>query len=253
MRKDGCEAVKQSSDGMFLVCREEPGEGGFTRISPEALDQRADELAIPRRTGLPEDVQRVANNVRRALASDPQGFIDAYRKEFGNTFNADDAMELFAEYAASPESRAKYGTATHGAARWVRDRAFEQALSDPESQEHVIFTSGGSASGKSTGAVGIGDEPALIYDSTLSNLNGSEAIIEMALRCGKQVIIAFIRRPLEESFTANLARAMSVQTGGGRTTSIVSMISTHKGADETLMALSQIQKRPPRLLRYNRQ
>lgn len=211
----------------------------------EALNAFAERLGIKKRTGLGPEEQRVADATRLDLASDPHGFIDAYRRIFGLVFNADDAMELFADYAASPESRSRYGTAVHNSARWMRDRAFEQALADPSSPERVIFMSGGSGSGKSTVAPTLATVfPALVYDTTLSVLPGARKYIHAALAEGKHVLIVHIRRSIEVSFKANLDRAISI-LGAGRVTSIAAMIRTHQGADEVIVALAdEFRERP---------
>jgi hypothetical protein len=178
---------------------------------------------VERLTTLPEDAQRVSRDARRELASDPQRFVDEYRKQFGNSFGADDAAELFSGYNASEKTRAKFHTAIHAAARWVRDEAFRQALADPSSPGRVIFTSGGSASGKSTVVPALLNKgSALVYDSTLSDLAGSKRSIEASLAAGKDVTIVHFRRPIEDAFAASLYRATS-GSGGGRTTNITSI------------------------------
>lgn len=182
--------------------------------------------------------RRVADNARRILASDPQGFVDAYRSRFGSLLGADNAAELFQDYALSPQSRARFHTAVHAAARWVRDAIYSQALASPNGANRVIFTSGGSASGKTTLAPALmrgGD--ALLYDSTLSVMSGAQAVIEAALAAGKSVSIVHIRRPLDDAFRANLCRATQ-PPGNGRVTTVKSMMSTHRGADEVLTVLA---------------
>jgi hypothetical protein len=143
---------------------------------------------------------------------------------------------LFAEYSASPESRAKYHSAVHAAARWVRDAAFTEALADPNAPKRVIFTSGGSAAGKTTLAPALmTGSDALVYDSTLSVISGAQVVIEAALAAGKAVTVVHIRRQLDDAFKANLHRAIQA---GGRTTAIRAMVRTHRGADDVFMALA---------------
>lgn len=183
------------------------------------------------------DRQRASDEARTQLASDPEGFIAAYRHNFGNVFSADEASELFACYAQSFESRARFHSAIHESSRSLRDQTFAQALRESDSPRRVIFTQGGSGSGKSTIVPALlKDGPALVYDSTLSSLAGARASIEQALAANKEVIVAHIRRDIEESFLANLQRAIR-STGGGRTTNITAMIRSHKGADEVLAAI----------------
>jgi len=204
----------------------------------DQLDRLADQLGIKRSDHWSENAHQVADNARRAMTSDPLGFVRAYRNRFGNLFGADDAAELFPEYSASAESRAKFHSAVHGAARWVRDAAFSEALASPNGPRRVIFTSGGSAAGKTTLAPALlsgGD--AVVYDSTLSVLPGAQVVIEAALAAGKAVTVVHIRRLLDDAFKANLSRATQA-TGNGRTTTITSMVRTHRGADEVFVALA---------------
>src|ERR1035438_9334687 len=120
---------------------------------------------------------RPARNFARPCIRRPSGcatsFRSEYRRRFGNVLNADNAAELFPEYAASPASRAQFRPAVHPAAQWVRDKLFTRALADPNVRE-VIFTAGGNGAGKSTGGLR-GD---VVMDTTLSNPEHSEKLVQ---------------------------------------------------------------------------
>src|ERR1035438_6560646 len=77
------------------------------------------------------DSAEVRANALRRTQDDPEGLLQEYRRRFGNVLNADNAAELFPEYAASPASRAQFRPAVHPAAQWVRDKLFTRALADP--------------------------------------------------------------------------------------------------------------------------
>jgi hypothetical protein len=165
--------------------------------------------------------------------------VNAYRRIFGRVFNADDAAELFYEYSCKNENRTRYHGVIHTYTRWVRDAAFQQALAEPDSPELVVFMSGGSASGKSTVAPSIAKHfPVLVYDTTFSILDGARKIIHEVLNAGKKGAIIHIHRDMEAAFEDNLTRSRNM-LGAGRLTSTKSMISTHKGATETILALAE--------------
>lgn len=227
--------------------RQANGDQAGIAKGAEKAEAVAQKLGIRRRTGLPEKEQSAADKTRLQLAKDPDGFVAEYRKQFGNVFAADDAAELFDAYGKSEESRAGLHQAIHESSRWLRDAAFDKALADPKSPKRVIFTSGGSASGKSTVVPQLLKEgDSLVYDSTLSDLRGAQESIEKVLSAGKRVVIAHVRRDIEDSFRANLERAQS-GAGRGRTTNITAMVRSHRGADEVISELAERYAKNPKV------
>jgi hypothetical protein len=152
------------------------------------------------------------------VRSSGENLLNEYQQRFGNVLNADNAAELFPDYAQSLESRAKYRVAVHPAAQWVRDELFQRALNDPDKKE-VVFTAGGNGAGKTLGSPP-GD---VVMDSTLSNPEHSERLIRQALDAGKQVTVVYIFRPIEDALKGVLERAQTE----GRTVSIGTLIKTH--------------------------
>jgi len=174
------------------------------------------------------DSAEVRASALRLVQNDPEGLLDEYTRRFGNVLNADNAAELFPEYAASLASRAQFRPAVHPAAQWVRDELFARALQDPNVRE-VIFTAGGNGVGKSTGGL-TGD---LVMDSTLSNPEHSVTLVQAALDAGKEVQIVYTYRPIQQAFEGVLDRACIE----GRTVSIGTIIGTHEGAAQTIRSL----------------
>ena len=174
------------------------------------------------------DSAEVRANALRRTQDDPEGLLQEYRRRFGNVLNADNAAELFPEYAASPASRAQFRPAVHPAAQWVRDKLFTRALADPNVRE-VIFTAGGNGAGKSTGGLS-GD---VVMDTTLSNPEHSEKLVQAALDAGKNVQVVYTYRPIQQAFEGVLDRARVE----GRTVSIGTLIGTHEGAAQTVRSL----------------
>ena len=162
------------------------------------------------------------------IRSHPEDLLAEYQRRFGNVLNADNAAELFPDYAASPNTRTRYRTAIHGAAQWVRDELFNRALADPDVKE-VVFTAGGNGAGKTSAGL-TGD---VVMDSTLSNPQHSQRLIQSALDSGKRVHVVYTFRPIEEAFQGVLDRAQTE----GRTVPINTMIKTHEGAATTVSQL----------------
>jgi UDP-N-acetylmuramoylalanine--D-glutamate ligase len=177
------------------------------------------------RAAEPSEVRAIA---LRRTQDDPEGLLREYTRRFGNVLNADNAAELFSEYAASPASRARFRPAVHPAAQWVRDELFTRALADPGIRE-VIFTAGGNGAGKSTGGL-TGD---VVMDTTLSNPQHSEKLVQAALDAGKRVQVVYTYRPIQQAFEGVLGRGRVE----GRTVSVGTLIGTHEGAAQTVRSL----------------
>jgi GT2 family glycosyltransferase len=180
----------------------------------------------------------IRTSVVSALEKNREGFLAEYSRRFGRVLNADNAAELFPEYAASLETRARFRVAVHPAAQWIRDELFEQALADPIVTE-VIFTAGGNGAGKTSGAP-TGD---IIYDSTLNNVDHAQRCIDRCLLAGKSVVVAYTYRPIREAFLAVLHRAVSE----GRTVAVDTIIRTHTESAKTSATLVGIFRDVPRV------
>lgn len=162
------------------------------------------------------------------VAKRGEDLLAEYRRRFGNVLNADNAAELFRDYSASLESRAKYRAAVHPAAQWVRDQLFSRALADPK-VEKIAFTADGNGAGKTSAGL-TGD---VVMDTTLSNPEHSARLIQQALDAGKRVLVAYTYRPIGEAMEGVLERARTE----GRAVSINTLIKTHEGAADTVSRL----------------
>src|ERR1022692_4602591 len=83
--------------------------------------------------------------------------------------------------------------------------------------------------GKSTGGLS-GD---VVMDTTLSNPEHSEKLVQAALDAGKNVQVVYTYRPIQQAFEGVLDRARVE----GRTASIGTLIGTHEGAAQTVRSL----------------
>jgi hypothetical protein len=155
----------------------------------------------------PDEV-RVREETLRKVRENPEQYLAEYTSRFGNVLNADDAATLFDEYNQDP---AQYRVAVHPAATWIRDELFQRALAvrAPEGRNRVVFTAGGNAVGKSTAlaVTGVAKRAQAVFDSTFSNPEHAQRLMEQALGAGKTVTVLHVSRPLEEIFAAMLDRA----------------------------------------------
>jgi GT2 family glycosyltransferase len=166
-------------------------------------------------------------------------FLADYTRRFGNVLNADSAAELFPEYAASLESRARFRVAVHPAAQWIRDELFRRALANPTVRD-VVFTAGGNGAGKTSSAP-VGD---IVYDSTLNNIEHATRILQQCLDAEKLVQIAYVFRPIAEAFLGVLSRAKTE----GRTVAVDTVVKTHTEAAKTAAALFDVHGNDPRII-----
>ena len=154
------------------------------------------------------DELRVREETLRKLRTNPEAYLADYSRKFGNVLNADDAATLFDEYN---QDRATYRVAVHPAATWIRDELFRRVLAEraPEGRNRVVFTAGGNAAGKSTAlaVTGIAKRAQVVFDSTFSNPEHAQRLMERALAAGKTITVVYVSRPIEEIFGAMLDRA----------------------------------------------
>lgn len=181
------------------------------------------------------------------LESDPERFQRRYLEQFGRILNADNASELFADYAKDAETRARLVRAVRAPAAALIDRLFIDLLREvPAPGKHgVVFTAGGNAAGKSTSVVGDSDAH-IVFDSTFSAREPSIANIQKALDGGHPVAVRYLWRDPEVAFRAALVRAMLT----GRTVALRGLLQTHVGARNTVLHVADHHAANPRVVMY---
>lgn len=189
-----------------------------------------------------------------AAAADPAellarapGLVDEYLQRFGHVLNADNASELFPEYAASHDTRATRVGLVRPAAGRIVELAYARLLAEPVATGRlplVVFTSGGNGAGKSTSVPPDGAEH-IVFDSTLSQFEPSAANMERALTAGLHVDVRHLSRDIEESWRAVMHRAM--HEGQGRTVTLRGFLGTHAGAPATFCRLAERYREDPRV------
>ena len=181
------------------------------------------------------------------VTTDPARYVTRYLNAYSATLNADNASELFPEYAASEETRATRGQVVRQAAAMVMERGFEQLLAQPvpaHRKRIAVFTSGGNASGKSS-TIDPDGSHALAWDTTASSLEPTAARIDQALEAGVEVHLAHLSVAPEEAFARAIVRAAN--EGQGRTVTIAGVAQTHEGSRRTALALGERYAGDPRV------
>lgn len=209
----------------------------------------AGKINIPHAPGLSQEERAVEERFAEFVGQNPEKAIAAYRKQFGNNINVDNARELSKDYAPdgpglnddrNRAARAMHSDAVEEPARALANAAYLQVLKEtPANDAPVVFTAGGAGSGKSTSIANVGTAQSclstadLIYDTTLSDANSALEKIKAALKSGRKVCIVFVYRDPVDAFEGALLRAMKE----GRTLSLDAFARTHQSAPEVLLAL----------------
>lgn len=206
-------------------------------LPPEAGDEPGG-VYVTRRTDLPADEARVQNAAADTLERDPSAAIAAYRERFQNVVAADLAKEVVStEYAASNENRSKYARAVQGPSSTLARGTFRRMLDETRDQPgNVVFTAGGTGSGKTSGLdlfPSLKAKAEIIYDSTLASKQGAGEDIDAALGAGKQVGIVFTYRDVEKAFRGVLGRTATE----GRTVTLGAHARTHARSIEVVRSL----------------
>lgn len=152
--------------------------------------------------------------------------------------NADDLFSQHPLYRESHEARKFLGPALYPVARDFTNRAYLRLLSVPlGSDDIVVSTAGGGASGKSTvlraEAKRLGVE--FIVDTTLSGYARAFWQISAALDVGRKVNIHYVYRPFEDCVRGMLERALDPKVG--RVVPVDDLARTHNGSQQTIIQL----------------
>ena len=146
------------------------------------------------------------------------------------------AAELFPDYSASPKHRARNRMAVAAAGGWVVDEAFRQRLAEPD-RKPVLFTAGGTASGKSTAIASVAKVDAIVFDNTFSNYATSRRRLQEALDAGRQVRVAYVYQDPLKAW--DLAKLRAGNEGAGRQVSIPYHVFSHENAARTVARLAE--------------
>jgi hypothetical protein len=202
-------------------------------------------LRVRKRTGLTPEERTIEARFAAQIEGDLEGHVARYRKAAGNTLNTDRAKELSAEYAGSPEGRARSVNAVYEPARALIEHLYRQLLREPPEpgqDAHVIFLAGGAGAGKSSslvadpGMAGVVGRAQVVVDGTLSDRRAAEAMLEEALKAGRLATIIYVHRPIEKA-TEGVIERMLEPTGWPVSEERIARL--HFDAQRTFLHLAQ--------------
>src|ERR1700677_3356914 len=150
--------------------------------------------------------------------------------------NSDDLFKMLPRYDKNPEERLFLGPLLYPVARKFTDYVYKKLLEAPLGKDDtVVFTAGGSATGKSTILRAASGKPGVdfVVDTTFSDPVRAMAQVEKALASGRKVEIHYVYRDFSESVRAMLKRALDPQSG--RIVPIDDMARTHYGAQRSVL------------------
>lgn len=171
----------------------------------------------------------------------------------GKVLNVDIARELSPDYLADRTKSA----AVHEPSSYFIKRLYEEKLAEINDGDTVLFTSGGTGAGKTTGIMNVPsartmmEDAAIVYDTNMNKLSSAVNKIEQALEAGAQVQIIHVQRdPVDALVQGALPRAMNQaqKYGTGRTVPLAAHADTHRGSAEVIQQLAEHYKEDPRVL-----
>jgi hypothetical protein len=163
--------------------------------------------------------------------------------------NSDDLFRILPRYEAQPEERMFLGPLLYPSARKFTDEVYARLLTKTfGTNDTVVFTAGGSATGKSSILRSAGDNPGVDYivDTTFSNAERGFLQVDSALGSGRKVEIHFVQRDFRESVIGMIRRALDRKSG--RMVPIDDMARTHFGAQRVLLAAMETYEEEPHVL-----
>lgn len=237
-----------------------------TTYSPNDLN-RGDEVGVPEtKINLLGDKQpqildtspkAIESRLARKVNTNFSGAVDEYNKipdtKGGKILNTDSARELSSDYGAD---RSLSHVVHEPASSFVKKLYAQKLKEEPKEGEEpmVLFTAGGTGSGKSTAVKNALGEKVnkaqIVYDTNMNKFDASKTKIEQALNAGKGVhIIYTYRDPVNALVNGALPRAsrMENERGSGRTVPLQEHINTHIGSLSTIKRLAEHYENNPRV------
>ena len=195
-----------------------------------------DHVGFEHSPNLSESDRKIENDFYTEILKNTPKLVADYKSRFGNKIDPDEVKKLDPNFDKDPSLAA----AVHEPSSYLSKVIWKNALKDKKEagdDSPVIFTAGGSGSGKSEAMklakiiIGAKND-ALTFDSVLGNFDKSVAKIQEALdgQTGK-VDIAYTNAPMELAVMLNMQR--------GRTVKLDTQIDAHFQASENIRKLQE--------------
>jgi len=190
-----------------------------------------------RAKGLTSQGRKIEDKAFKMIEEDEPGLIQKYNEMFGSkVVNTDNARKLF----TSAGYVGKNAADVQEPSSYMAKKLFTKALQNPE--KNVVFTAGGSGSGKTTAInrfLGkIEDNSAAVLDSNLSSYSSAVKKIKEAKDAGKIIKIAYVyREPVDSFVNGVVKRGVDNVSEMGRIVPIKTVADNHKGSLEVVKRL----------------
>lgn len=194
----------------------------------------------------PEITEKFRSDLENYPETAKARYYDLPETEEGKVINTDLARELSEDYA---QDRTRSAAVHEPASEFVRNYYAQMLKREPTGP--VLFTAGGTGSGKTTSIKklsSIWDDSEMIYDTNLTDYGKAVKKIEQALNSGRPVSINYVYRDPVESFIDGAiprAKRMEKEFGSGRTVPIDAHVKSHIGSMETIKKLSKKYQKHP--------
>ena len=182
--------------------------------------------------------------IARAVESDPEGFLAAYRAHpdtHGGRYVAADMMkEVFPEFSASREGRSTYNIPLHNSAAVLASEQFRRAVANTSHPERdtAIFLTGIPGAGKTSAILDnnqLGQNVRVVYEGQLASPGPAIAKIQAALDAGLKVGIVAIHLQPEVALENTFGRFEREGRGAG----VVAMASVQGNLPNGLAAIHE--------------
>lgn len=192
--------------------------------------------------------QKIEASFDSLVKSETDACIIHYFTRFGRFIDTDMAREFCPEYRADAEGRSRWSRATYKPAKWLSEQVYLRLLGSIrfwEKRARVIFTSGGSGSGKTTARLALWQENlvsvpspedrviGVVVDGTLSNFDLAQQQIVTALAAGHVVAVLHVDVEFEDAVRRVIRRAVEM----GRVVTLENLAKNHVEARSTFLRL----------------
>lgn len=191
----------------------------------------------------------VRDEFRKLLNFDIVATLARMRDANGKVIlNSDDLFAMLPQYANHPEQRIHLGPMLYPVAAEITDSLYAILLKSAVTEDDtVVFTAGGSATGKTSILRTAGKTPGVsfIVDTTFSNIARAMSQVELALESGRKAEIHYVYRDFRESVIGMIRRALDPKSG--RIVPVDDMGRTHFGAQRAVLELWERYQDNPRV------
>ena len=190
----------------------------------------------PGQTNASQAAQRLQEKVDHHYPDALREYMNLDESDKGRILSSDIAIQLSPDYRGDPT----LVQAVHPPAQLFINRLFAEKLArPPQAGFGVLFSAGGSGSGKTTSLAMLApivEQTEIVYDGTMSDLPRAIGLVDQALASGRNVTVIYVYRdPVDAFVNGVLPRAMET----GRTVPLSYHVLSHVGVRRVMDVLSK--------------